>query len=122
MIYQYIVVHRVVDSVLIKQLFKALGLIHCVLYGSTSNPNTQQYNWVYLNYLWYARVFVFYFCSLFTNCGPHPHPTPSPSFPNSFHPSANYCTVSIVVIIYLNMYGTKFNIILNFFFTYSVLR
>ena len=40
--YQYIVVHRVVYLVLIKQLCEALGLIHCVLYGSTLNPNTQQ--------------------------------------------------------------------------------
>ena len=33
-----------IDSVLIKQLCKALGLIHCILYStcSTSNPDTQQ--------------------------------------------------------------------------------
>ena len=33
---------KILDSVVIKRLCKALGLTRCVLYSSISNPNTQQ--------------------------------------------------------------------------------
>ena len=49
--HDFIIENGVVDLVLIKQLYKAHSLIHCVLYRSNLNPNTQHHATGHSSYL-----------------------------------------------------------------------